>query len=294
MHYILCQPAIQRFKWELEVCLTNLIDSNHVKPADIILLFTSHNNKIPQFFADKYGVEVHVYRDERGDKQYIPSVKPYLWWKFLEEDSSRQYETYFYMDSDVIFREKPNISKLPAKPNCWVASNCNGYLNLDYIRSRKNGEKLLHKMADLIGVTVSSLETINGNSGGAQWPIVQPSVEYWEKVYKDCTPLYSLLQQADSNIQAWTAEMWAQLWNLMYFNIGVLVDHELDFCMATDDVKKYKETKILHNAGVVKSDSDHLFFKGQYVRKTPFKTDLSFVDEHRCSAKYVHAINQVK
>ncbi|BDP52986.1 hypothetical protein EfmJHP35_09100 [Enterococcus faecium] len=24
MKYILCQPAINRFKWELEVCLTNL------------------------------------------------------------------------------------------------------------------------------------------------------------------------------------------------------------------------------------------------------------------------------
>ncbi|EJX88792.1 hypothetical protein HMPREF1366_02854, partial [Enterococcus faecium ERV26] len=36
MKYILCQPAINRFKWELEVCLTNL---KKLGIKDIVLLF---------------------------------------------------------------------------------------------------------------------------------------------------------------------------------------------------------------------------------------------------------------
>lgn len=42
--------------------------------------------------------------------------------------------------------------------------------------------------------------------------------------------------------------MWAQLWNMMYFNIGPKVHEELDFCFATDPIEKVK-VKILHNAG---------------------------------------------
>ena len=101
MKIILCQPAIKRFEWELEVCLTNL-QSVGFDMKDVILLFTVHNSKVTETLANKYGVEVHTYTDKRADKQYIPSVKPWLWWQFLAEDPERENEDYFYFDSDVI------------------------------------------------------------------------------------------------------------------------------------------------------------------------------------------------
>lgn len=290
MRYILCQPATTRFKWELEVCLTNL-KSLGVK--DVVLLFSEHDSSIPIYFEEKYNVEVHVYKDDRDDKEYIPSIKPYLWWRYLEEDSSRENERYFYFDSDVILNKRINLRKLPSKDDVWYCSDCNGYLNLDYIRSCKNGNKILNEMARIINVTVESLETINSNSGGAQWVLKNPTAEYWQKVYRDSNRLCSYFNTVDTNLQKWTAEMWAQLWNMMYFNIGPKVHHELDFCFATDPIENLKSVKILHNAGVTKQDTD-LFFKGEYVNKEPFGEDLSFVDQSKCSAAYVQAIEAVK
>lgn len=92
MKLILCQPAIVRFEWELEVCLTNLKKVGF-DLGDVVLLFTRHDPTIPDYLAEKYGVEVNEYADTRGDKSYIPSVKPWLWWQYLAEDSSREAET---------------------------------------------------------------------------------------------------------------------------------------------------------------------------------------------------------
>lgn len=289
MKYILCQPATNRFKWELDVCLTNL-KSHGIK--NVVLLFQKWDDSIPVYFENKYDVETHVYKDLRDDKSYIPSIKPYLWWKYLEEDQTREKEKYFYMDSDVIFREKIDFRKIPAKSNIWYCSDCNGYLNLDYIRNCSNGEKVLKDMAEIVGVTIDSLETINNNSGGAQWLIKNPTAEYWEKVYKDSIHLWKYFENIDSNIQKWTAEMWAQLWNMIYFNIGPKVSKELEFCWATDDIKRWHETKIMHNAGVTEDMKD-LFFKGKYIEKSPFDDDLSFINKEKVSIKYVEAIKKV-
>lgn len=289
MKYILCQPATDRFKWELDVCLTNL-KSHGIK--NIVLLFQKWDDAIPVYFREKYGVETHVYEDLREDKSYIPSIKPYLWWQYLKEDPSRQKGKYFYMDSDVIFRKKLDFRRLPVKNDVWYCSDCNGYLNVDYIRNCTNGERVLKDMAGIVGVTVESLETINSNSGGAQWLIRDPSISYWKKVYEDSNKLFNYFKDLDSNIQKWTAEMWAQLWNMMYFNIGPKVADELDFCWATDPLQRWNETKIMHNAGVT-ADATDLFFKGKYVNKSPFNEDLSFVNKEKVSSKYVEAIKRV-
>ncbi|HAP7584991.1 TPA: hypothetical protein IVP45_002841, partial [Enterococcus faecium] len=159
-------------------------------------------------------------------------------------------------------------------------------------RSCENGENILKDMANIVNVTVESLETINTNSGGARWIINLPKANYWKKVYLDSNRLYRYLRGQKTNVQIWTAEMWAQLWNMMYFNIGPKVHEELNFCFATDPIEKFKEVKILHNAGVTTNDED-LFFKGRYVTSTPFDEDLSFVNKKKCSYAYAKAIKAV-
>ena len=49
-------------------------------------------------------------------------------------------------------------------------------------------------MANIVNVTVESLETINTNSGGAQWVINRPKANYWKKVYLDSNRLYRYLR----------------------------------------------------------------------------------------------------
>lgn len=287
MKYIYCQPANQKFKWQLQVSLHNL-KKHGIPSQDIVLLFLEDDDAVLQYFAKDYD----VYAYSGVTMEYLPAVKPYLWSRYLQEDSAREKETYFYLDADVIFREKVNFRKVKAKQDVWLCSDCNSYLNLDYIRQCKNGGQILQGMADIVGVTIESLETINQNSGGAQWLIKNPKAAYWEKVYADSIELFHYLSKANSNIQAWTAEMWAQLWNMMYFNIGPKIHEELSFCWPTDAIERWKEVKIYHDAGVT-SEMKDLFFKGKYDKNSPFEEDLGFVNPKKCSSKYVEAIKAV-
>lgn len=283
--FIMCQPAIYRFAWELEVSLTRL---KKLGVTDIILLFSKHSYVIPEHLRDKYDVEIHIYEDNRDDKRYIPSIKPYLWSRFLQEDRSRENETYFYLDSDVIFREIPEV--VPNE-NVWYGSDCRGYLGIEYIDSK--GEGLLEGMCHAIGIDPDMIRREDPVSG-AQWVFTNPTFEYWDKVYRDSNALHSYLDNlTDTSVQKWTAEMWAQLWNVYHFGKTTETDSELDFCWATDNVERYYETKIYHNAGVV-DDNMGLFFKGIYVYNSPFNDDLSFVDTTKASIKYVEALREVE
>lgn len=280
----MCQPGIYRFEWELEVALTRL---KKLGINDVILLFSKHNTAVPRYLRDKYDVSVHEYEDLRLDKRYIPSIKPYLWSRFLEEDQSRENDTYFYIDSDVLLRDVPNVEP---SDNLWYGSDCDSYLGVEYIDSQKPG--LLEDMCGVIGIDPSVVRN-NNSIAGAQWMIKNPSFEYWHKVYLDSISLYNYLDALeDCTIQKWTAEMWAQLWNMYHFNIRPEVSSELDFCWATDDVERYYETKIYHNAGVVDSNQG-LFFKGQYVHRSPFDDSLDFVNPKKASIKYVEALREV-
>jgi hypothetical protein len=257
---------------------------------DIVLLFTRYDKSIPSYLGNKYGVEVHVY-DDRDNGSYIPSVKPYLWSKYLQEDKSRENESYFYLDGDVVLRRVPNV--VPNK-DIWYGSNCGRYLSVDYIDS--TGKGIFEEMCKIIGVDANKIRELNPGAG-AQWVISNPTYEYWNKVYHDSNHLYKYLcSKTHSPIQKWTAEMWAQLYNVYLFEKSVEIHDELDFSWATDPVDRYYETSMLHNAGVT-SDKERMFFKakynGHYSQNSPFNDDLSFVDPNKASIKYVEAIKEV-
>lgn len=299
MRFILCQPAIPRFKWELDVCLTNLKQHGI---DDIILLFTDRDKDIPVYFYKKYHAECFVVPDIRPDRTYIPAIKPYLWWQFLRSNPSAERGEYFYMDADVIFRELPDFGKIEHSPNLWRGSDTESYIGPDYIASKGTG--YLPTMAEIVGLTEQQVNSLRGCSAGAQWIITDPKADYWLKVYEDSLRLYHYFEGAERieqakhergymPLQKWTAEMWAQLWNMPLFGIKPYISHELDFAMATDDIRKWGKVKILHNAGVTVANKD-LFYKAPYTWTEPFNEDFSYVNRHRCSWRYVQAINQAK
>lgn len=295
----MAQPAIKRFEWELEVCLTNLKKHN-IK--DIVLLFSKYDNFVVKKLRDKYKIETYVFPDNRRSKKYIPSIKPYLWWQFLKNNPSMEKETYFYMDSDVIFREIPDFNKIKFNRNLWVGSDTDSYLSPKYINSK--GRNLLYDMCKLIDVDYNKISKLDGKSCGAQWILDNPTADYWEKSYYDCNKLYIYLDSIEKNyvnknkegyvpIQKWTAQMWTDLWDAIYFGKEIDISHELDFCWATDNIERWNKVKIYHNAGVI-DNTKNLFFKGKYINRDPFKDDLSFVNKGKCSYKYVQAIKEVK
>ncbi|WMU07951.1 hypothetical protein vBCtySFA88_00019 [Clostridium phage vB_CtyS-FA88] len=296
MYFILAQPAIPRFKWELDVCLNNL---KTLGVTNIILLFTKYNATVPKYFEDKYNAQCFVYPDDDTSKKYIPSVKPYLFWQFLKHNPQYENEDFFYMDSDVIFRELPNFSKFIKNDKIWYGSDCTGYLGTEYIDGK--GKDLVTKMSNLVGVNETDIRKYCKVAPGAQWLIRKPQAKYWHKVYIDCIILYRFFCKNEpiyidahglgyTPIQKWTAEMWAQLYNMPLFGIMPMISNELEFCWATDDIKRWYETKIYHNAGVTSDMRDHLFFKGAYVRESPIGKNFNWVNKNKCSCKYVQAM----
>lgn len=257
----------------------------------VVLLFTRHDQSVIDHLSSRYPeAEIHVYED-RPDTSYISSVRGWLWYKYLSEDPQREQESYFYIDSDIIFREFPDVVKLATDEKVWVGSDCSGYLDHNYLITRRRGSMIVRKFAEMNGITEDIIKETPG--AGAQWVIVKPTAAMWLETYNKGNEMWRWLKLVQSDIQKWTAEMWVNLYTMRRFGITVRTDSELDFCTPTDNIKLYDVVKILHNAGVPEHNSI-TFFKGDYNEKTPFDDDLSFVRRDKASFKYVEAIKEVK
>lgn len=231
-----------------------------------------------------------MYPDERDNKSYIPSVRPWLWWKYLSEDKTRENEQYLYIDSDVIFREWLDFTAIGADANTWAGSDCGSYIDYDYITGCENGTAIAERMAAITGITVDQMKGVPG--AGAQWVITNPTAEYWKRVYEDSNRIWLYFSGVNSNIQKWTAEMWAQLWGMVREGKTVVMPKELDFIMSTNPVEDWDKVKILHNAGVTGSD-DGWFFKGMFTDQTPLGQDWSHIRTDKATIKYVEALQKV-
>lgn len=288
MKLLLIQPAIPRFSWELEILLTNV---RQFTDMGVVLLFSEHKFTIPLHFRDKWGCSVFTFTDQRDDRSYIPSIRPYLWWQYLKQNPEAENETYLYIDSDIIFREWPDFATLDVGPKKWFSSDCSGYIGADYVLSRDKGPEIAQKMADICGITLDQLKATPG--AGAQWVIQNPTAAFWERSYNDSLAIHHYFAGTVSNIQKWTAEMWAQLFGMTREGIEIVVDKEqLSFCLPTDPVEKYDTVKILHNAGV--TGVGDMFFKGQWDVLLPLGRDWSHIRKDKCTIKYVEAMQNVK
>lgn len=290
MKIIMCQPANLRFEWELKVALTNLSDLGY---DNVILLMLKEDPVVLLNLKEAFPkVEIFSFDDNREDKNYIPSIKPYLWYRFLSENPSYENEDYLYIDSDVIFREMIDYQKF-MKDDIWYGSNCSGYLDTSYVLYTDKGSEILEGMCKIVGIKPEQAMLFDGNYIGAQLIVKQPKAAFWFKVYKDSIKIWHYLSPIQSNIQKWTAEMWSQCYNMIYFGIDQMQDSEFDFTWATDPAENWYKNKIFHNAGVSEG-SPGLFFKGQFINYTPFDADLSSVSDQKASYFYVKAIEKVK
>jgi hypothetical protein len=230
------------------------------------------------------GVNVHYFVDERVKKHYIPSIKPYLISKWIQ--SNPEFGKLFFLhDADIIFRELPNFEELLNDNTCYLSDTI-GYIGYDYImdccgryeQKHLNTEKgqLISEMSEVIGVDVDTIKTNQKNSGGGQYLIKNSNCELWDKIYKDSIKLYDQMLNYQKRfpinpgqIQFWTAEMWALLWNLWMYGFETKITDGMSFSWATDDIKKYEQHPILHMAGVTDNLKTTKFYKGDYINIDP-------------------------
>jgi hypothetical protein len=254
------------------------------------------------------GINVHTYKDGRTNKTYIPSIKPYLISKWLEQYP--QFGNCFFLhDADIIFRELPNFDEL-LNDNISYLSDTIGYIGYEYIvdccrRYEKqhpttNQGQLLQEMCDVIGIDVNIVKDNQLNSGGGQYIIKNTNHKLWEKIYNDSTPLYSQMLDYQKRypinpgqIQFWTAEMWSVLWNLWLYGVETKITKELDFSWATDNIDVYNKKPILHMAGVTDNLKLTKFYKGEYINIDPIKKlmenpkHFDYIDKNNATIKYV-------
>ena len=299
MKIITVTQAIPRFEWELEVLLTNLKSFEY---DDIIILFCGGDIEIMNYIQKKYKVRAHFYEDNRPSKKYISSIRPYAWSLFLKEYPDMEHEDFFYIDTDIILREKIDFSKYGISSKKWLASDSSELLQPSTLKGI--GEVYYKAILKIIGISEKEAESFEGQSGGAQWLISNPKQKFWEKVYHDSEKIYvtlfkiKALYEGDKksnykpSIHPWISDMWALLWNTAYFDIEAKVEPSLSFSWSVDDREEWYKYKILHNAGV-KDTNSNLFLKSEWVDESPIGKDIE-VNPNKCSYFYVEAINKVE
>lgn len=313
--FVAAHPDIPYFHWQTKVYTHNFIEKG-IKPENIHVLFVMVNgNTSPSsesLVLKKIGINVHHYLDDRKDKKYIPSLRPLALSRWLKENPELG-KQYFYHDSDIIFRELPDFNKL-LKDDIVYLSDTLSYISYDYIMGcchryenhHRNLEKghLINLMSEVVGLPVDVIKENNKNSGGAQYLIKNTDYTFWEKVYKDCELLYKKVfdfnmkhRIPSGEIQMWTADMWAVLWNLWYTNHETKIVNDLSFSWATDDIKTYEKHPILHMAGVTEDLKDGKFYKGEFIYVDPLENlrqNINFFDYIESDSSTVKYVEQMK
>ena len=309
--FVTAQPDVPYFIWQIKLYVHNFIEKG-IDPNQIHVIFSIINrNEEPSKESLKlkdFGINVHHFMDERSKKQYIPSIKPYLISKWLELNP--EYGKLFFLhDADIIFRELPNFDRLLNDEVSYLSDTI-GYIGYKYImdcceRYEKNhpsSEKgqLIKEMANVIGIDVDVIKENQDNSGGGQYLIKNSTPELWKKIYEDCTPLYNQMLDyqkrfpiSPGEIQFWTAEMWALLWNLWLSNHKTKITKDFDFSWATDSIEIYEKRPILHMAGVTDDMKNRKFFKGEFINVSPIQklidepTFFDFIENTSSTVKYI-------
>lgn len=310
MIYLSVQPDQPYFHWQVEVYINNFkkigINPNKI---EVVFLYTNRPSDAARAIQQKYNTcRFFFYEDDRPDKSYIPSIKPWGFFKHLEAFPQLNKEAIFYHDSDIIFIEKIDESRFE-RDDTWYLSDTVGYIGYKYIESK--GRDQLLDMLDVLRLERKVVMQNQKNSGGAQYIVKNTTPAFWYKVYEDCPKLYNVMNDWEEKykkqmphgyigsvyhpIQKWCAEMWSTLWNAWVFGHQTIVDKELDFVFATDTYTRANSVKILHNAGVTSANAETLFFKGGYINRDPFsEPNYDWVRGDSASKKYIEAIEFAK
>lgn len=315
--FVSAHPDIPYFHWQTKVYTNNFIEKG-IKPENIHVLFVMVNgNTTPTEESLKMkdlGINVHHYLDDRKNKKYIPSLRPLALSRWLKEYPELS-KCYFYHDSDIIFRQLPDFDKL-LQDDIVYLSDTLSYISYDYIMgccqryethhpSLPKGE-LIQLMSDIIGVSVDTVKENNKNSGGAQYLIKNTDYTFWEKVFTDCEVLYRKLYEFNmrhripsGELQIWTADMWAVLWNLWVTGHETKIVNDLSFSWATDTIATYERHPILHMAGVTEDLKSTKFYKGEFINVDPLvklkenPNYFDYIEKNSSTIKYIEQMKKV-
>ncbi len=300
MIFLSAQPDDSYFIWQLEVQIHNFLRVGIRSDQIHILIGYNSEQGLKKQFSEfiqqnKEKARFYPYPDLRKQKSYPPSIRPNVIKQHIAAYPYLKDEVIFYHDSDIIFREVPDVNLLSIGDE-WYVSDTRSYLDSSYLS--KFGENIFEKMLSIVGIDKSVVESNDVNAGGAQYVIKKTSYSFWDKVENDSEALFACMLAANADlwsrkmdtIQAWCADMWSVLWNGLLFGEDIRIHRELEFCWPSNAIELWKTTKIFHNSGVTKEQSDSMFCKGLFTKRTPIYMDFSYLLGNNCSRYYVQEI----
>lgn len=307
--FMCAQPDVQYFHWQVEVMIHNFI-KHGINPNWIEVLFAIENNPSSELtkLREKYPyVRFFTYPRTVSDNfGYIPILRPDILEQHFTKYPELRGEVILYHDSDIIFRELPDFDSLH-DDMYWYFSDTISYIGADYIKSK--GDDLLPKLCELSNVDQTLVEANQENSGGAQYLTKGLSAEFWKRVKESALYMYKYMSERETSerlklnteelkaynpIQKWCADMWAVYWTALDMGANVRISPELSFSWGSSSLEEYNQHNIMHNAGVTAESNNSLFFKGDFINKSPFTADFSNLNKNTASYKYIEAILYAK
>lgn len=306
--FIQVVPDDLYFQWQIEVQIVNFRKFEISKNMEILICHRNNpdNLKAWKKIQEKYPeVKFFFYKNDSPHiGLYIPVLRPHT----LKKHKFNKKVVYFYHDSDIIFNYLPDFDKLIKGNICWQ-SDCSSYLDYDYLRTKEiqgniPEHEAIQKLADIGCIPIEIIQSYNKKTGGAQTILRNLDAAFWEDVERMCVEIrktFSFGQEGSVNtkyfssevegFQSWCADMWAL--NFAQWRKGMVtnVTKELDFSWATDNIDTYNKKPIFHNAGATRGGP--IFYKGEWINKSPIGQDLPLPADDSASRKYVEAILEV-
>ena len=303
LRYICVQPRLLYYAWQVEVMINNFIKQG-INPNNIDVLVAWNPNDLTsapenielwEKLCNHYNyVRFFFYQDTRQQPiRYISSVRPNILKQHFKAHPYLEEEVIFYHDCDIVFTKPVDWSKF-IQDDIWYLSDTNSYINASYILSK--GQDVYDKMCEVVDIDPEIPKLKDQDSGGAQYIMKNLNHEYWEKVERDCENLYFEISQLNAKkkqedpnhheLQIWCADMWAVLWNGWLLGNQTKVVDEMNFSWGTDNISRWNETPIYHNAGVTCACGGQ-FYKANYTEKLPYGIELRLDKNKNCYNYYL-------
>lgn len=238
---------------------------------------------------------IEFYPDTRRTTHYPSSIRPNILKQHFFKHKLN--EPFFYHDCDMIFTKKVDFTPFLNDDICY-GSDTRFYIGHDYIKSKGYG--ILEMMASLTGIDVETIKENELNCIGAQYLIKGVDFRFWDEVEKICETLFLKITLENNRIKAdnpnyhelqiWTADMWAVLWNLWKWGKQTKVDDYFDFAWATSTIEDWERLNIFHNAGITETGHG-FFYKGDYMHN-PLNKELQ-IREKSAQKHYYEYVKKV-
>lgn len=299
MKYICAQPGTLYYAWQLEVMLMNFKEMG-IPLKDVHIVCAFHDPNVLHYYhklSNEYpDATIEFYPDTRRTKHYPSSIRPNILKQHFFKHKIT--EPFFYHDCDMIFTRPVDFTPFLQDDVCY-GSDTRFYIGHDYIKSK--GYNILETMASLSEIDVETIKENELNCIGAQYLIKGVNYAFWSEVENICETLFLNITLQNNQIktdnpeyhelQIWTADMWAVLWQLWKLGLQTKVDPYFEFAWATSTKEDWERLNIYHNAGITESGHG-FFFKGEYQLNPP--TNLLEIRPNSAQFNYFEYIKRLK